>query len=136
MNDKKTRYIITIFTLDRIDQSTGITTWNKEDYFNFLKEKEKHYGLKLISVKEELLIVVEYTNIIWNYKIYFGTYKKKYHHLILEDERWIKIENQIKTDLKTMGLDELNEKVLSSLKKGKYFEYKTKVKKQFKKYCI
>ena len=42
----------------------------------FIEEQEKHYGLKLISPKEELLIEVEYTNIIWIYRVYYGSYKK------------------------------------------------------------
>lgn len=136
MNDKKIRYVATIFTLDRIYQSLGITSWDKESFFNFVKEQEKKYGLKLISSKEEILIIVEYTNIIWNYKIYYGTYKNKYKSITANDERWTKIEKQLEIDLKIIGLNELKNAVLTSLQNQKYFEYKIKIEKQFKKYCV
>jgi len=136
MNDKSTRYMTTIFTLDGIMQSTGITTWNKNDFYNFVKEQEKNKGLKLISLKEEILVIVEYNNIIWNYTIYYGSYKKKYKSLIKDDERWENLENIVKNDLKMIGLDELTEEILINLKSKKYFEYKIKIEKQFKKYCV
>jgi len=126
----------TIFTLDGIMQSTGITTWNKNDFYNFVKEQEKNKGLKLISLKEEILVIVEYNNIIWNYTIYYGSYKKKYKSLIKDDERWENLENIVKNDLKMIGLDELTEEILINLKSKKYFEYKIKIEKQFKKYCV
>lgn len=96
VNNKKTRYVTTIFTLDRINQSTGITAWDKESFSNFIKEQEKKYGLKLICSKEKILIIVEYTNIIWNYKIYYGSYKNKYKSFSTNDERWPNIEKQFK----------------------------------------
>lgn len=136
VNNKRTRYVTTIFTLDRIEQSMGITIWDKEDLSDFIENQEKHYGLKLISTTEEILIIVEYTNIIWNYRIYYGSYKKKYPSLLKDDQRWTKIEKRLIDDLKIIGLDELKEEVLADLKSGKYFEYKTNIEKQFKKYCI
>jgi len=63
MNDKNRRYIFTIFTLDKTLQSVGITTWNKDGFTDLLKEQERKYGLKLISQKEEISVIVEYTNI-------------------------------------------------------------------------
>ena len=136
VDNKRTRYVATIFIFDRIEQSTGITTWNNADFSDFVKEQEKHYGLKLISSNEEIFINVEYTNIIWNYKIYYGSYKKKYKSLTQDDKRWFSIEKRLEDDLKMIGLSELKEEVSNHLKNRKYFEYKTKIEKQFKKYCV
>lgn len=136
MNDKRIRYVTTIFTLDRIHQSIGITIWDNEDLSDIIKAEEKHYGLKMISSKEELLIEIEYTNIIWKYRIYYGSYKKKYKPLIKDDERWEMIDNQLARDLKMIGLDALKDKALLSLKNNEYFEYKNKIDKQFKRYCV
>lgn len=136
MNDKRTRFITTIFTLDRIMHSINHINWDNEDVSNLIKEYEKHYGLKLINLKEEILIIAEYNNIIWVYRIYYGSYKKQYKSLIEDDDRWQTIEKQIQFDLKTMGVDILKDKVLLSLKNKEYFEYKIKIEKQFKKYCI
>ena len=69
MNDKKTRYINTIITFDKTKEGTKITSWRKDSFQEFLKEEEKHYGLKLISQKEEIFVNVEYNNIIWEYKL-------------------------------------------------------------------
>lgn len=136
MNDKNIRYIFTIFTLDKTLQSVGITTWNKDGFTDLLKEQERKYGLKLIRQKEEISIIVEYTNITWIYKIYYGSYKKKYNVLNENDDRWIPIKKQIQTDLKVMGLDNLNDDILSHLMNNNYFEYTIKIKKQFKNYCV
>ena len=135
MEEKQTRYIRTVFTLDQIKRATGITDW-KDNFNEFLQNYEKLYGLKMISTKEEILIQIEYTNIKWDYKIFYGSYKKKYKQLLEEDERWTEIEKQIAIDLKMMGLEELKEEVLSHLKNNEYYEYKTKKDIQFKQYCV
>lgn len=135
-SNKRTRYIAKIFTLDRIQDSLDITTWSQEDILNSLSYYDKHYGLKLISQKEETLVIATYTNIIWNYKIYYGSYKKKYQELQEEDERWKKISKEIESDLKMIGLLELKEEVLAALQNNYYYEYKIKIDKQFKRYCI
>ena len=136
MNDKNRRYIFTIFTLDKTLQSVGITTWNKDGFTDLLKEQERKYGLKLISQKEEISVIVEYTNITQIYKIYYGSYKKKYNVLNENDDRWIPIKKQILADLKVMGLDNLNDDILSYLMNNNYFEYTIKIEKQFKNYCV
>ena len=79
---------------------------------------------------------MEYTNIIWNYRLFFGSYKKKYKKLEQDDERWKYIEESISEDLKMMELNNLKEKILEHLKKNEYFEYIEKTEKQLKKYCI
>lgn len=135
MNEKKTRYIVRILTLDRFYYGTGYVSWNNE-LEKFLEEENKHYGLKIISKQNEGLITIEYTNIIWEYIILFGSYKKKYKPLLKNDERWTFIEQSLQQDLKTMGLENLLEKVLEHLKKNKYFEYKEISPLQFKKYCV
>lgn len=136
MNDKRIRYITTIVTLDKIVQSVGITVWDDDDISKIVKEQEKHYGLKLVSIKEEILIEIEYTNIIWKYRIYYGNYKKRYKSLALNDERWNEIEDRILADLKVFGMEELKDKILLYLKNKEYFEYKEKIDNQFKRYCI
>lgn len=136
MNNKRIRYVTSIFTLDRLIQSVGITVWDDEDISKFVEEQSKHYGLKLISANKELLIEVEYTNIIWIYRVYYGSYKKRYHPLTINDERWVQIEKRILDDLKIFGMETLIGDVLINLKNKEYFEYKLKVDKQFKKYCI
>ena len=136
MNNKRVRYITSIFTLDRIVNSVGMTIWDNGDITKFIEEQEKHYGLKLISHKEELLIEVEYTNMIWRYRIYYGSYKKRYKTLNEYDERWEQIEEKVLNDLKVFGMEELKDKVLLILKNKEYLEYKTKIEKQFKQYCV
>lgn len=136
MNNKRIRYITSIFTLDRIDQSVGITIWDDGDISKFVEEQEKHYGLKLISSNKEVLIEIEYTNIIWKYRIYYGSYKKRYKVLTADDERWKEIETRVFTDLKVFGMEKLKDKILLCLKNKEYFEYKEKTDIQFKKYCI
>ena len=135
MEGKGVRYIRRIFSLDREIGQISICTWDN-DFDDFLEEENKHYGLKLISDKEEILVVMEYSNIIWNYKIYYGSYKKKYKLLNYDDERWIEIEKGLQEDLKVMGLDNLKDEILSNLKSKKYFEYKNKSQEQFKRYCV
>ena len=136
MKDKRIRYINKIFTLDRINKSIELTIWDKENINDYLNEFDKHYGLKLINEKEKILVTVEYPNIIWQYRIYYGSYKKKYHTLTKDDERWIYIEKNIESDLKMTGLDELKDEILQSLKNNKYYKYSTKKVEQFKRYCI
>ena len=46
MNNKRIRYITSIFTLDRLEQSVGIIVWDDEDISKHIEEQEKHYGLK------------------------------------------------------------------------------------------
>ena len=136
MNDKKTRYINTIITFDKTREETGITSWREDSFPEFLMEQEKHYGLKILSKKEEIFVKVEYNNIIWEYKIYYGSYKNKNKTPLISEEKWKKIERQLGIDLKMIGLKELKDVILNSLKKGEYFEYTTQIEKQFKKYCV
>ena len=133
--EKHTRYITTIFTLDR-NTIYGLTRNDNDDIKDYMDEEEKHYGLKMISTKEEIKMIIEYTNIIWNYRFYYGTHKKKYKPLSKNDERWENIEKRILSDLKTMGLENLKDEVLQHLKKQQYYEYKNKKEEQFKKYYI
>lgn len=135
MNEKKTRYIVRILTLDRFYSGTGYVSWNNE-LEKFLEEENKHYGLKIISKQKEVFITIEYSNIIWEYIVLFGSYKKKYKPLLENDERWTIIEQSLQQDLKMMGLENLLEKVLESLKKKTYFEYKETSPLQFKRYCV
>lgn len=136
MNIKRIRYITSIFTLDKIYESVNITVWDKKDISDFIEEQEKHYGLKLINTNEELLVEIEYTNIIWKYRIYYGAYKKSFKQLTENDERWFQIKEKILADLKTFGMEELQDSILINLKKKNYFKYKENIDKQFKKYCI
>ena len=136
MEEKNTRYIYTFITLDKIERCPSLVTWDQNDYEPFILSQDKHYGLKIVSEKEELFIRIEYTNIIWEYKLLFSSYKKKYKPLTSNDEKWYKIEKQVLIDLKMMGLEDLKEDVLNNLKNNKYFEYKTKKEEQFKNYCI
>lgn len=72
---KNTRYLTRIFTLDRFYYGTCYTSWENE-LDQYLEEENTHYGLKIISEQEEAFITIEYSNIIWEYKILFGSYKK------------------------------------------------------------
>ncbi len=135
MIEKRTRYITRIFTLDRFYHGTILVSWENE-LEKFLQEENKHYGLKIISDKEEVFISIEYSNIIWAYRAFFGSYKKKYKALSQDDERWIYIENSLIDDLKTIGLSHLKSEILLSLKNKEYFEYNEKTTMQFKRYCI
>lgn len=135
MNEKRIRYCTTIFILDK-NQTFSISLWDKDDYQEFLKEVNKHYGLHLISENKELSITIEYSNIIWNYKVFYGSCKKKFKPLLIDDERWLTIEKQIFEDLKRMGLEVIYDKVIEHLKRKEYFEYNKKSNLQFKKYCI
>ena len=72
MNEKKTRYGLMIFTLDQINRSVGVFSWNEKDIDYIIKEQEEHFGLKPLTTKAEAHIVMEYSNIIWNYKIYYN----------------------------------------------------------------
>ena len=132
---KQTRYILRIFTLDRFYKGMQFVSWNN-DFETFLKEENKHYGLKIISESFEVFIKIEYSNIIWEYKILFGSYRKKYKPLKIDDERFQIFEEEIKKDLKTIGLSHLKPELLNSLNKQEYFEYQEKTNMQFKKYCI
>lgn len=117
-------------------EGTTLYTWHMEEFKHFLHEKELHYGLHLIAEKEIVSIEIEYTNIIWNYQIYFGSYKKRYHALAQDDERWEQIEKGLIEDLKAMELESLKDEVLAHLKQNQYLVYQNKVDEQFKKYCI
>ena len=136
MDKKRIRYVNRIFTLDRINQSIELTIWDKEDITDNIKEYDKHYGLKLLSDKEVVFIKVEYSNMIWQYRIYLGSYKRKYSFLTIDDDRWVIIENDILSDLKMMGIENLKDKVMLSLINNEYYEYKILKDIQFKKYCI
>lgn len=136
MDNKNIRYVTTIFALDRIINDISISLWNNDDINYILSEQEKHYGLKMISLKEEIFIEIEYKNIIWNYKIYYASYKKRYRELEYNDERWISIEKKLIEDLKMMGIENIKDDILCALKNKEYYEYKNKIDSQFKKYCI
>jgi len=135
MNTKNTRYIVKIFTLDRFFEGTGFISW-QNNLAEFLEEEEKHYGLKIISANPEIFIKIEYSNIIWEYKILFGSYKKKYKPLETNDDRWSIIEKGIIADLKTIGLSHLLPEILAALKKKEYFTYDETTSMQFKRYCL
>ncbi len=136
MINQRTRYCTTIFPLDRLNFEFNIASWDKDDYQSIVDDAYKHYGLFLISTQKEIYIHIEYTNIIWDYKIFFGSCKKRYNELAPNDERWQAIEKGIESDLKRMGLEELKNDVIDHLKNHKYYEYNKKKDIQFKKYCI
>lgn len=87
MNDIRIRYCTTFITLDRPGWNFNISSWNKDNYEEEIKEHDKHYGFHLISEEKELHIYVEYTNIIWDYKIFYASCKKRYKVLEQNDER-------------------------------------------------
>lgn len=66
----------------------------------------------------------------------FGSYKKRFKPLLIDDERWITIEKQIFEDLKMRGLEKIYAQVKDCLKRKEYFEYNKKSDLQFKKYCV
>lgn len=136
MNEKRIRYCTTIFPLDRINQIFSVCTWDNDDYEDYLKSCNNHYGLHLINENKVLSITMEYSNIIWNYKVFYGSYKNKFNPLLIDDERWIIIEKQIFEDLKMMGLEKIYAQVKECLKRKEYFEYNKKSDLQFKKYCV
>ena len=136
MNETVIRYCTTFITLDRPGWKFNIDARNKEDYEEEIKEFDKHHGFHLISEDKELHIRIEYTNIIWDYKILYASCKKHYKALEKEDERWPLIEKTIEFDLKRMGLKELLETVMTHLKNKEYFEYNEKTDMQFKRYYI
>lgn len=104
METKRTRYIIRIFALNQSYEGTSFTSW-KNELEEFLQTEYEDYGLEIINDKEELFIKIEYSNIIWEYKCFFGTYKKRYSPLQVDDERWSFIEHGLEEDLKMMGLE-------------------------------
>jgi len=136
MSEKRIRYCTTIFALDRINQVFTICVWDNDNYKDYLKSYNKHYGLNLIKENKELSIIIEYSNIIWNYKMFYGSCKKKFKPLLTDDERWLTIEKQIFADLKMIGLENIYNEVMNYLKRKKYFEYNKKSNLQFKKYCV
>lgn len=136
MDDKRIRYVNRIITLDRINWDNTITILDKENITDILDEFDKHYGLKLINSQEETSIKIEYSNIIWQYRIYYGSCKRKYNNLTNDDERWTVIEKYIESDLKMIGLENLKDNILLSLKNNEYYQYKIEKDEQFKKYCI
>lgn len=136
MNETQIRYCNTFIALDHPNQNFNISVWNKDDFKDMIEEYYKHYGFHLISEDKELHIHVEYTNIIWDYKLFFASCKKRYKALEQNDERWSEIEETIKYDLKIMGLKELLETVMNHLKNKEYFEYTEKTDMQFKRYFI
>lgn len=137
LDDKCVRYITRILTLDKERYSTNWIAWKEHyDLEKFLSEEFIHYGLHLVSKNSEVFIRIEYTNMIWEYRIFYGSYKKKYKTLSQGDERWPKFEKDILDDLKIMGVEYFKDEILYHLKKQKYFEHKNKIDKQFKRYCI
>lgn len=137
MPDKHMRIIRRILTLDRINESPVIDIADKDEKFKEVFEwYENHYGLKIHNEIEEVHIIIEYTNIIWNYQIYWGSYKKRFKPLSVDDERWEVIENIIGQDLKTMGVEDMINVVLNKLMNKEHYEYHEKRELQFKKYYI
>ena len=137
MDNIKTRYGIRLFVLDRDIRGLSYFVWDKDfDFEEIIKKEERKYGLKLISTDKEVSVIMKYSNIIWDYNVYFASYKKRYQPLLENDERWETIEKALEFDLKTMGLELLKKDILTSLKKKEYFEYHNKSLKQFKNYYI
>ncbi len=136
MNEKRIRYCTTIFALDKINQIFSTCEWDNDNYKDYLKSYNKHYGLNLINETRELSIIIEYSNIIWDYKVFYGSCKKKYKPLLEGDERWLTIEKQIFEDLKMIGLENICNEVMNYLKRKEYFEYNKKINLQFKSYCV
>lgn len=136
MYNQRTRYCTTIFALDRINYQFNIAGWDKDTYEDIVSEQHIHTGLFLIDNKKALSIRIEYLNIIWDYKVFFGSCKKKYKKLEDNDERWKTIEECLYDDLKRMGLEELYDDVITHLKNNEYYEFNEKRDVQFKKYCI
>ena len=131
MENKRTRFITRIYALDRSGHNYQLCTWDNDNIESILEEEYKHYGLKIVDIKN-----ITVTNIIWNYKIYYGSYKKKYNTLTSDDKRWNEIKKCVDEDLKIMGLEELRDELLISIKNNKPFEYQEKKDIQFKKYCV
>lgn len=137
MAEKHTRIIKRILTLDRINHSPAIDVVDDETKFKEGFEwYENHYGLKIHSVIEEVHIIIEYTNIIWNYRIYFGSYKKRFKPLSIDDERWTAIEKLVRQDLKTMGIEDMTNVVLNKFINKEYFEHFERKESQFKRYYV
>lgn len=136
MDNKRTRYVNRIIILDRINWDYNITLWDKEDITDILDEFYKHHGLKLINFQEEVFVKIEYSNIIWQYRIYYSSCKRKYHNLTNDDERWKAVEKYIESDLKMIGLEILKDNILLSLKNNEHYEYKLEKQEQFKRYCV
>lgn len=136
MNQKRIRYFTTIFALDRINHIFSLCTQDNDNYTDYLKSYNKHYGLHLIDENKVLFITIEYSNLIWNYKVFLASCKKRFKPLSIVDERWLTIKKQIFEDLKMMGLEKIGEQVIDYLKQKKYFEYNEKSDLQFKKYCV
>jgi len=136
MHQKRIRYCTTIFALDRITQSFSISTWDEDNYNDYLKSYNKNYGLHLIDTNNQVSIIMEYSNIIWNYKVFYGSCKKSFKASQPNDERWSTIEKVIFGDLKMIGLTAIYDQVIHCLKNKEYFEYQQKSSLQFKKYCV
>ncbi len=135
--DKRVRYVTLLFTLDKSNDCIGQFVWDVDNFDDFFKENEKRYGLKLVSNDKQVSIVVEYTNIIWDFKVYFTAYRKRYKVLSSkDDDRWKKLENYLSNNLKLIGLENLIDEIIECLQNGKHFEYKNKIDKQFKRYCV
>ncbi len=136
MIKKRTRYCTTFIPLDRPNWDFNLSTWDKDNYLEMIPEFDKHHGFHLISNSKEIYIRIEYTNLIWDYKVFYASCKKSYKPLEKSDERWNDIEKTILNDLKKIGLAELFDTVINHLKNKEYFEYNEKSNMQFKKYCI
>lgn len=137
MTDKHMRIIRTILTLDQINNSPVIDIADDDSKFKEVFEwYENYYGLKIHNEIEEVHIIIEYTNIIWNYRIYFGSYKKRYKPLSIDDERWEAIEKIIRQDLKIMGIEDMTNVVLKKLMNKEHFDYHEKRELQFQRYYI
>lgn len=136
MSKTNIRYCTTFIMLDRPRWEFNVSEWDKDNYLELIPEFDKHHGFHLISQEKEVYIRIEYTNIIWDYKIFYASCKKNTKQLEENDPRWKDIEEIIMSDLKRMGLNELFDKVMNYLKNKEYFEYQEKTDMQFKKYCI
>ena len=132
MIEKRTWYCTTIFVLDRVNQSFSVTVSDNDNYKKYLKSYDKHYGLYWINEKNILSIIIEYSNIIGNYKVLYGSCKKKFKPLSINDERWSRIEKKIYDDLEMMGLEKTFDQVMESLKRQECFEYNKISDLQFK----
>lgn len=136
MIKKRKRYITSIFTLDKNIQTFGITGWDDAGITEFVNEQNKHHGLFLVNEHEAVSITIEYTNIIWVYRVYFGSCKKRYKNLDATDERWSYIEKYVIRDLKMMGAENITDELIVAFKKSGTYEIRLKFEQQFKNYCI
>ena len=107
-----------------------------DHYKEYLELNKKQFGLHLIKESYVVEIKMKYSNIIRNYKIFYGSCKKKFKPLLKNDKRWIVIQKQIGQDLKLMGLEKIMNQLISNIKNNEIFMYEEEQNLPFKKYCI